>query len=388
MLEARIGALAAMADWDDALALIDLVPGETRSPQLVRTRIDGLLAKDRLDPACGEASHTAAQSPDVYWQKLQILCQLAAGQKSPAAVSLGLLREQGTDDKLFFWAVDILQGNDSPPPAELSRPDGIVDPLIRAILRRAGYLLPAGLVDGGDPNVLMFAAQIALAPPPAAPPPDGDATPQPPGKDKRNAAKKAAAEKAAAAERSTRLAAAAELRLSTIERAVAAGVADPEALRAAYAAFDLHDDDVPTDSIAIDSARQRAATFQLALAQTVPASRAEVVARVIDLTRLKTAGGGPDLVTTALVYGPVVAALMPSGDLLWFGGHGRANPDGRRQRGRTVRTIENDGRRHGTALDRVAAGCRGIQQGGRRRSGRSLAVYTPCAWRRGGSHTR
>ena len=47
-------------------------------------------------------------------------------------------------------------------------------------------------------------------------------------------------------------------------------------------------------SIAIDSPRQRAASYQLVTAQTVAASRAEVISRVVDLTRYKTSGEGPD----------------------------------------------------------------------------------------------
>src|SRR5258705_91017 len=39
MLEARILALGGMAAWDDALALMDFVPAQTRSPMLIKARV-------------------------------------------------------------------------------------------------------------------------------------------------------------------------------------------------------------------------------------------------------------------------------------------------------------------------------------------------------------
>lgn len=310
MLEARILALAAMADWDDALALIDFIPAESRSPVLARTRIAGLLAKGRVDAACGEGTRFQEQA-DAGWAKLQVLCQFASGQNGAVAVSLGLLREQGSDDKIFFWATDIAQGNDVPPPAELTRAaaNGALDPVVLALLRRAGYLLPKEVIEVGDPTVLLFAAQIAMAPPPQAPLPDPATVKSTKGKGKK-------------AEKAVRPADTSELRLFTIERAAAAGVIDAEALRVAYATTDLSDDGATAspDSISIDTARQRAATYQLAIAQSAVGSRAEVVARVLDLTRLKAGGTLPDPVLTALVYAPVVMALPRAPDLAWFAG--------------------------------------------------------------------
>jgi hypothetical protein len=312
MLNARIAALANMAAWDDALALSDLVPVAERSPDLMHVRINGLLAKNRVDAACSEGAQALALSTDVYWQKLQILCQFTTGQNAAAGVTLALLREQGEADKVFFWAVDVLQGNVTPPPADLMRGDGTIDPLILAILRRASYLLPEAVVKAGDPTVLMFAAQIALAPPPPPAP-----EPPPPPKPRKGKAGKAAkaVKKPPAVKPETQE----ELRLMTVERAVAAGVASPSDLRTAYGEVKLDADAASTDRIAVDTARKRAATYQLALAQNVPASRAEVVARVFDLTRSGD-NSGPDMVTTALIYAPLIAGLPVSADLYWFAG--------------------------------------------------------------------
>jgi hypothetical protein len=312
MLETRIMALAAMAAWDDALALMDFVPLEMRTPLLAKTRVAGLLAKGRIDAACGEGMNAQDQS-DATWAKLQVLCQLVSGQNSGASLGLALMREQGAEEKVFLWAADVAQGNaqaaDSPP-AEFVRAaaNGTLEPVVLALLRKAGYLLPKAVVDAADPTTLMFAAQAAAAPPPPAPPPEPEAAPV---KGKGKAKKAAPPPKP----RDTT-----ELRLYTIERAADVGVIDAEAVRTAYAAVNLADADTAssTDSIAIDTARQRAATYQLAVAQSVVGSRAEVVARVMDLARLKPVLPSPTL--TALIYAPVVMGLPVSPDLAWFAG--------------------------------------------------------------------
>jgi len=310
MLSARIAALANIAAWDDGLALSDLVPVAERGPDLMRVRINGLLAKNRVDAACSEGAQALVLSTDVYWRQLQTLCQFTTGQNAAAGVTLALLHEQGIEDKAFFWAVDVMQGTIAPPPADLMRGDGSIEPLILAFLRRASYLLPEAVVKAGDPTVLMFAAQIALAPPPP-PAPEPEAPPAKPAKGK--AAKPVKKPPAIKPETLD------ELRLITVERAVAAGVATPSDLRKAYTALVLDADATASDRIAVDTARNRAATYQLAMAQTVAGSRAEVVARVFDLTRFG-AGSGPGMVTTALVYAPLIAGLPVSAELYWFAG--------------------------------------------------------------------
>ena len=303
LLKARILALAKMASWDDALALIDLMPASVRGAELRRVRISGLLVRGRIEAACGEAAHALTQSSDPFWQKVRVLCQFAAEQNSAAAVTLELLREQGEDDKAFQWAVEILLGGGSAPPEGIATPDGAVNPLALALLRQAAYPLPASLVAHGDPTVLTFAGQIAAA---------RSAQPlKPIDESLYAAAEELLAKPDAAAD---------ELRLATIESAVAAGLAGADFLRVAYAAFAFTDDgSVAHDRIAVDDARARAATYQLALAQNNPAARAEVIARVMDLTRL-SATTDTDMITTALLYEAMVAELPVAADLMWFAG--------------------------------------------------------------------
>ncbi|MCA0200367.1 MAG: hypothetical protein LCH56_05960, partial [Proteobacteria bacterium] len=60
--------------------------------------------------------------------------------------------------------------------------------------------------------------------------------------------------------------------------------------------------------------------FQTALAQNVPAARAEVIARALDLTRADRGIKGPDLITVGRLYAPLILDITPSPDLIWFSG--------------------------------------------------------------------
>jgi hypothetical protein len=279
-LLARLQALAGLAAWDDVLALIDLVPAEARAPALQRLRIDGLLVQGKTEAACGETQQALAETPEARWQKVQVLCQFAAGQVSAAGLGLDVLREQGVEDRPFFWAADAMQGKTAPPPQEMTVRGAPLDPLVAAMLRRAGRPLPTEIVDTGDPTALRIGAQLA-----------------------------AAADKLAANDPSL------DLRLTTVERAVAAGVADVAVLAALYGK--VGGADPQGGVIAMETPRQRAYTYQLARAQTVPTAQAEVIARAFDL-----AAGGRDRDLALLagqVYAPLAQALTPSADMAWFG---------------------------------------------------------------------
>jgi hypothetical protein len=296
-LEARVSALARMGDWQNALALIDLVPAETRTPALTRLRVDGLLMEGRIDAACGDAQRLLATQPDGHWQKVQVYCQFAAGQASAANLGLALLREQGVEDPMFFWAAEALQaGAGSPPTAQIS--EGEPSPLVLAMLRKTGRPLPLDIFSRQTPSVLRVAAQIATTTDtpetPAAPPGKAPVKPKPALPD-----------------------AELDARIAVVEQAVLAGVADIAALRALYAAMpDAKTSGTADGSIVMDTPLQRAATYKLAAAQTVPTAKAEVIERALSQTRTRA----PGPVLTALVYAPMVQQLPTAADLAWFAG--------------------------------------------------------------------
>ena len=295
LLEARVQALGAMGDWADALALLELVPADQLTDTLRRVRTDGQLATDKVSAACTEAQSAIKTSTDVYWQKLQVFCQLAADQASAAGLGLGLLREQKIDDPTYFWLVDMMQGNKALAPANLAA----LQPLHIAMLRRAAGALPESLLQSTDPTTLGALAALPLADPNADP-----------------------ADKTPAAEKRDRQRMAVEARILLAERAVAAGTLKPDALRALYRQWDAKIDPNPPSitKITAEDVRGRALLFQSAQAQTVPTARAEVITRAITLARTDAGQNGPDLTVVGAVYAPLLSDMETSADLVWFAG--------------------------------------------------------------------
>lgn len=295
LLEARIQALGAMGDWADALALLELVPADHLTDTLRRSRTDGQLVTDKVSAACTEAQSAIKASTDIYWQKLQVFCQLAADQASAAGLGLGLLREQKIDDPAFFWLADMMQGNKPLAPQNLAA----LQPLHIAMLRRAAGALPESLLQTTDPTTLGALAAIPLADPNADP-----------------------ADKTPAADKRERQRMAVEARILLAERAVAVGTLKPDALRALYRQWDAKIDPNPPSitKITAEDVRGRALLFQSAQAQTVPTARAEVITRAITLARADAGQNGPDLTVVGAVYATLLTEIDPSADLVWFAG--------------------------------------------------------------------
>ncbi|MDX2142150.1 MAG: hypothetical protein SFV19_02235 [Rhodospirillaceae bacterium] len=293
LLEARVTALAAMGDWQNVAALLELVPMDRMTGPLEKLKVDAMLATDKTDAACTEAQAALARTADDHWQKLQVFCQFNANQTSAAQLGLSLLREQGVEAPAFFWAADLIQGNRPLTPNGLQR----LTPLELAMLRKAGRTFPDAVVRDGDPTLLRVLAQM----------------PVPAVED----------EKLNDTEKKDRARLMQEARIVVAERAVAAGALDPEDLRALYLALDLSQDAQPPQlaQATADSVRARAHMYQLAKAQTVPAAQAEVIARAVELTRADRGEKGPDLVVVGRVYAPLLTEFTPAPDLIWFSGH-------------------------------------------------------------------
>ena len=292
LLETRLIGLAAIGDWDDALALMDLVPADQMTDGLRKLRADASLITGKTNTACAEAQTALNATGDAYWQKVQIYCNFANNQASAASLGLSVLREQGVQDPLFFWTVDLLNGNRRLSPPNLGRPD----PVHLMMLAKAGGPVPDAIIQGGDPTTLAVVAGIA-------PPPDdkNDKTP--------------------AAQKAERAKLAAESRVVIAERAVAAGTLDAERLRLLYRQMNIKDEAPPAlATVSVATVRERVFLFQTALAQNVPAARAEVIARAIDLTRADRGRQGPDLITVGRLYAPLILEMSPSPDLIWFSG--------------------------------------------------------------------
>ncbi len=298
LLEIRVATLAGLGDWAEVQALLDLVPPTQMTDGLRRFKAEANLATNHVIDACALAQAALNTSPDAYWQKIQVFCQIDINQSSAASLGLALLREQRVDDPVFFWAADVLGGARTPVPASFTR----LEPLHYAMLRKAGAALPDNLAAVQekitDPATLGWLAGLAL---PAEVVVKGDKTPANVRRDRRRALEDA--------------------RTLLAERAVGVGTLSPEGLRAVYRSVNIKDPaPPPLSQVTAEDVRGRALLFQSALAQTVPTARAEVIALALDLVRSDRGVKGPLLTVMGQAYAEMLGEMEPTADLVWFAG--------------------------------------------------------------------
>ena len=328
ILERRVAQLAAMGDWQNVRALVELVPLSAQTENILKIKTDLALIEGGVDSACAEAGERLYASEETYWQKVFAFCQLRDGNVAAAFLTVDLLREQGVEDPVFFWAAEIMAGN------RPITPNGIrtLTPLQLAMLRSAGRPFPSQLVRRGDATLLRV---LAEAEPLYIAEEDDDET--------------------IVAERFRE---ALDLRLDAAERAVSLGSLSPEVLRQLYRSEIFEEDlieeelselelqiDLPSpiaeqepllpvtdteedtqpefdlDDFPVDTVLARARLFKLAEAQAIPTAQAEVISRAIDFARADRGRTGPDVATMGLIYAPLLKDLVPTGDLVWFAGN-------------------------------------------------------------------
>ena len=298
LLESRVTMLAGLGAWADVLALLDLVPADQMTEGLRRTKAEANLVTNHVNATCAQTQAALNVSPETYWQRIQVFCQLQADQSSAAGLGLALLREQRLEDPAFFWAVEVLGGAQPPLPASVTR----LDALQFAMLRKAEATLPANIADVQakilDPVTLAWLAALVPADPVVI---KGDKTPEAVKRERRRAQE--------------------EARILLAERAVAAGTLEAEGLRAVYRKTNIKDPaPPPLTQLAAGDARGRALLFQSALLQTVPAARAEVIALALNLVRADRGAKGPDLTVMGRAYEQMLSDMTPTSDLVWFAG--------------------------------------------------------------------
>lgn len=295
LFHARVDALARLGDWTDAVRLINLLPSDKINGALKKTEVDGMIVDGKIDAACTEAQAQLNASPDLHWQKVQVLCQFHTKQDAAAQLGLSLLQEQGIDDPAFFWAAELLQGSRPLTPNGVQK----LEPVVLGLLRLAQRAVPDTVLRDGDPTALRFAALMESS---SAGTPD---------------------EKLTESEKADRARLLQGARVVLAERALALGSLAPDDVAKLYLAVDFSTDVKPPQltQVAADDPRGRAFMFQLAQAQTVPTARAEVMARAIDLARADRGAKGPSLAVVAQVYSPFITELAPTPDLIWFSGH-------------------------------------------------------------------
>ena len=265
----RVDRLAAMGEERGLAALLDAVPARLANEPIARARIDAAWLAGDAAGACANVQRAAPGHGGAYWQKAEVFCQAAAGERAPAETGLRLLQEQRLiDDPAFGLLIEAINGNARIKVDKVAR----LDAMLLAMLRTAKRAVPGDTVRTATPGVLAALAQ------------------------------------GAAAETNFRLAAA--------ERAFAAGALARETLIDIYKTVSL-----PTDAIA--NAMQRAEAGDPALSQallhralaiqTTPAERVRLIEKAAQIARKRG-----NYVAAARALAPVLAELRPAPELAGF----------------------------------------------------------------------
>lgn len=134
----RIAKLSEMGEIE-AVGQMTQAAGPMSGDAAQRLNIENQLIAGDAKAACG--TPMAQGSPDPFWTKLMIVCQVIAGQNAQAMLNVDLLREQGIADTGFFVAVDYALGTRSTkPPANIGG-DTLSQALLRAVNPKAGGTL-------------------------------------------------------------------------------------------------------------------------------------------------------------------------------------------------------------------------------------------------------
>ena len=270
LIALRATLLSAMGDFAGVNGLLERVPSQSVSGELLRVEVDTRFLTGDVARAC-QLAHAYIQERNTdYWQKAFIFCQALEGETDAALLGMSLLEEMGSDDQVFFQLIQALAapGDKAPVIASLSDPT----PLHLALARVAKAKLPVDVIASNRPGVLRA---IAISP---------NASP--------------------------------ELRLEAAERAEVAGALEVDALRQLYASITFSEDQLKsplTVSGQLSGPMSRALLYRATLMQTVPAAQAEALNQALSMARQ-----GGRYASTARAFLPQLSRVKVTKDLSWF----------------------------------------------------------------------
>ncbi len=272
LLALRVDRLRALGDIQGLNDLLRVVPQRYDDGTMAQARVEGLMLAHRLEAACRRVRNAIAeQHGAAFWQMALAVCQLRAGEPEAAALTAGLLREQGAGDHPAFFALIESRGAED---AALPRLDR-VSPLHLALLWSMGRSVPAAVVERAGPAVLASVSRSPRAPLP--------------------------------------------VKTRAAERAAAVGAIDPQRTARLYATFEFDDGqlaEAPSllrGSRAIRGSGRRALLYQAVRREHLTAPRAELVRLALQEAR------AADLYAVmAEVLAPTLAGMEPVPELAWF----------------------------------------------------------------------
>ncbi|HLF58599.1 MAG TPA: hypothetical protein VI732_03120 [Alphaproteobacteria bacterium] len=269
LIALRVERLAAMGDAAGVSQLLDAAPTQKSDEGLSRTRVNSLFLADDTKGACDRVNDLIHEYAAPFWQKAFAYCQIVAGDKEKARLSISLLREAEADkDPAFFALARLLLGDTKKTMDAVSA----ATPLEIVMLRAAKQPLPADIAASADPAVLQAVASS----------PDADEA----------------------------------ARLNAAERAEAAGVLAADRLAKIYSEVSFKPEELAnalSEAEKDGGARGRALLYQAAVNQGVPTARAGVLQAAWKLARKNGVYG-----TSARVNAPLLAEMTPASELMWF----------------------------------------------------------------------
>ncbi|MCF8467580.1 MAG: hypothetical protein K9G33_09285 [Sneathiella sp.] len=123
---------------EEASRLLNRLPRSNMTPELDRTAVELLLLQGKNEQACEEIEGKTVQTPDYFWTKADVFCNVVAGNMARAEIGVNLLDEQAGGDALFFALFDRLAGGK----AEIPESDQVITPLHFAMMNLGGVHMP------------------------------------------------------------------------------------------------------------------------------------------------------------------------------------------------------------------------------------------------------
>ena len=283
----RIDRLLALADTESTLQLIKAVPTDQRSDELTRIEADTLFLHNRNAEGCASARSVNERSGASYWRQALSFCFTLDGNYTRAAMIADLLREREDGvDPIFFDIIDALGGLQGVEISSISHPTG----LVLAMIRASSLRVPETLGISGDPAILRWIARA----------PNADI----------------------------------DLRVHAAERSLVSGLITAGEILRIYGGVPFDPDELtdPVGHVAANwGPRARALLVHIAAAETTPPLKAKALQRALELGRER---GGYHAI--ALASTPIVSAITPQAELLWFSPRSGESPvDCRALHGRT-----------------------------------------------------
>lgn len=261
LLELRAERLYAMGEIDGLAALLKAAPASLSSPGLTRLKVDTFLLAGDAKAACSEA--TMASQAVALDPRLSVFCQITAGKGLEAGMAIDMMRERKDADHAFIAAAEAMAGT---PPAKVDKLPNPT-PLHLAAFRAAKLPLPADVAANAPPAMLQ-----AIADNPGM---------------------------------------AADLRIVAAERAEALGILPTDSVRKLMGEVAMTPAELQAAQAQGDKTpRGRALWLRAVGAEAVPATRAELISRILDHAADRHA-----FAATARLYAPLIGELKPAPEM-------------------------------------------------------------------------